>query len=177
MAGPGASVILREQLDSLRVEQVLDLLDHLRARRTGTDFAIDGRPFMFWFGEGNQGELQELERRGLPEILGWRPADSVGFAAMCNGQLDHHILAEICVGGGERLGGIIDFGGTIGLVPVFPKEAPHPPMKIVNPGGVPGLLYATSCEIEPGRRYGTCHYGDVTLLRCYLQLPSFRMVK
>jgi len=177
MAGPGASVILREQLDSLRAEQVLEVLDHLGARRTGTDFTIDERPFIVWFGEEYEGELRDRKEGGLSELLGWRPVDSVGFAANCNGELDHRLLAEICVGVAERLGGIIDFGGTIGLGPVFPKEAPHPSMKIVNPGGVSGLLYATSYEIEPGRRYGTCHYGDVTLLRSYLGLPSFRMVK
>jgi hypothetical protein len=75
------------------------------------------------------------------------------------------------------MGRIIDFGGTIGLGPVFPKEAPHLPIKVVNPSGVPGVLYATSYEIAPGRRYGTCHYGDVTLLRSYRGLPSFQMVK
>jgi hypothetical protein len=176
MGGPGASIILREKLDSLRVERVLEVLGHLGARRTGTEFTIDERPFVVWFGEEYLGELREREEGGLPELLGWRPADSVGFAAMCNEQVDHQLVAEICAEVAERLGGIIDFGGPIGLGPVFPKEAPHRPMKIVNPGGVPGLLYATCYEIHPGR-YGTCHFGDAALLRSYLQLPSFRMVK
>jgi Family of unknown function (DUF6368) len=173
MAGPHACVLLPEPLT---VEEQSRILVELATHIDGGDFSIDGCSFWLTFDEDYPGEFEDLAAEGLSTILGWKPRGVVGFGANCNGDRDHELLAELCIRFAERLGGIIDFGGPLRIGPDLSGATPVSARRIESPEGLPGVLYATSYEIRPGR-CGTCHYGDATFLRGFLRHPSFRMVK
>jgi hypothetical protein len=176
MAGPTAAVLSRDPLDSARIAQIHEILDGLRAERSGSDFWIDGRPFFIWFGEEYEGEMQEIVHSGLPKVLGWIPRDCVGFAAMCNDRIDHELLGRLCITVAQKIGGIVDLSGTIPTWPDLPAGEQPSAMKVVNPNGLRGTLFVASYLIESGW-YGTKHYTDASLLESWLTSANFRMVK
>lgn len=176
MAGPGASILLPDSLSEVRATEVRAEILRTAEKVEGNDFWIDGRPFIVWFGEEYPGELDELCEVGLPDVLGWKPNATLGFAAMCNGQEDHRILAELCVLFGRKLDGIIDLGGRIAVGPSFDGLSATQPVRIETPDNLQGVLFATSYLTAMGV-YATCHFADTTLMESWLKDSRFRMVK
>jgi len=142
----------------------------------GDDFWINGRPFILQVGPENAEQLPEIAESGLSGILGWSPQEIVTFAAMCNGDQDHHILAQLCIAVAERDGGVIDFGGCLAIGPTFDGSVRSGALRVENPEGTKGVLFATAYETGAGS-FATTHCGDVALVRSWLQHPDFRMLK
>jgi hypothetical protein len=176
MAGPVASVWLREKVTEERARSLRNELARVATDLEGDDFRVDGRPFIFAIGPEYAEELSEIEESGLPAVLGWVPRDTVSFAAMCNQEHDHRLLAELCIALAEREDGIIDFGGCLAVGPNLSDSAASKPLRLQDPEGLSGVLYAASHETSPGSFF-TSHYGDAALARAWLHHPNFRMVK
>jgi len=175
MAGPFASVLLPAPLTAADQLRIVDDIAGLAGRVEAHDFWLEDRPFIVTFDEGRE-ELEESCLDGLPSVLGWKPRGALSFGAMCNRDRDHELLADLCIHFAERLGGLIDFGGQLPLGPDLGGPFPAMPVRVDNPGGLPGVLYATSYQTCQGH-YATCHYGDVAFLRAFRHLSGFRMVK
>jgi len=133
----------------------------------GSDFWLKQRPFMLIVGPEYPEAMSEVLENGLPELLGWPPGDVVTFAAMCNGDEDHRLLARLCIDLAEKHAGIVDFGGHLSIHPRAENGEPGKAARAENPAGLVGTLFATSCS----------HYGDVAFARSWLQHADFRMVK
>ena len=114
------------------------------------------RTFLWSTGEEYPGELSEEDLFGL---IGWQPKDQVIFAAMCNDEVDHRVLAELCIEVAYSLDGVVDFGGWLGD-DIAPKI---------------GQIWAGSYESVSGRAFS--HLGTPGFLEWWLQQPGFRMVK
>jgi hypothetical protein len=67
------------------------------------NFWLDERPFIMTVGPAYPEQLSEVSH-GLPSILGWTPEQVVTFAAMCNDDRDHRLLARLCVALSEAVG-------------------------------------------------------------------------
>jgi hypothetical protein len=191
MAGPTASILLRSPLTPADRSRIL-------AELSGLDVSLRGGSGMregdngFWLGDEHPfivilreedpyypDELEDfadLDEHGLPTLLGWRPQDRLGFAAMCNGDEDHVLLAELCIRFAEQLDGVIDFGGDLSVGPDLSGPSPSPARRIDAPEGLAGVLYAAVYKSVAGT-YATCHYGDAAFLRAFLGHPQFRMIK
>ena len=111
MAGPVASVLLPAKLTDERVASIRDGIRRIADSVTGSDFWVNQRPFILIVGPEYPEEMSEVRANGLPELLGWSPEDVVTFAAMCNGDEDHRVLAQLCIELAEKEAGVIDFGG------------------------------------------------------------------
>jgi len=167
MAGPVASVLVQAKLTDERVTSLRDGIQRIADSVNGSDFWLKQRPFILIVGPEYPGEMSEVLENGLPELLGWSPEDIVTFAAMCNGDEDHRLLAQLCIDLAEMHAGIIDFGGHLSIGPRPESDQPGKAVRVENPAGVVGTLFATSCS----------HYGDVAFARSWLQHADFRMVK
>jgi len=139
------------------------------------DFHVEGQPFLVSFGEAFPGAYEDLAH-GLPSVLGWSPQDEISLAAMCNGDVDHRLLAELCLRLVRAFDGIVSFGGQLAIGPSLSGANHVPPVRTENALGVRGLLFATSYLTVNGD-YATAHFGDGDLLEAWLQHPRFRMVK
>lgn len=105
-------------------------------------------------------EPRDSEEIGVIEAsLGRELSSEVGLAAMCNGDEDHQILAEIAIWLSERLSGYIDLHGT--------KKFP---------ANLPGRICLIPYETASGHQ---AEYAvtDTTALRAWLSCTEFRMVK
>lgn len=176
VAGPVASVWFRAS--------GVDGHAHLRTARaacgntTGSDqdFQLETRPFLARVGPEHTEELSELYQSGLVELLGWAPAEKVAFSAMSNAAEDHRLLARLCLVLCEETQGVVDFCGRMPFGPELDSSHRSSAVRLSNPQGIEGTLYATSYDISAGR-FGTAHYGDAHLLRSWLIAPDFRMLK
>jgi hypothetical protein len=56
----------------------------------------------------------QLSEEDVSGLIGWQPKDQVIFAAMCNDEVDHRVLADLCIDVGYLLDGVVDFGGWLG---------------------------------------------------------------
>lgn len=177
MAGPVASILLRSALAPADQSRIIADLTQLATHIDGDSFWLgDDHPFIVAFGEDYPGELDELDDTGLPSLLGWRPQGILTFIAMCNGDRDHELLAELCIRFAEQLDGLIDFGGQLRIGPDLGGASPFPPRRIDGPEGLPGVLYAAAYPTARGP-YATSHCSDAAFLRAFLHHPRFRMVK
>jgi len=160
VAGPTAGILLAELMtdeERLSVRSVIsDLSNHVE----GDDFWVQERPFIVTFGPEHENELDDFVAGGLSDMMGWTPKDTIGFAAMCNQQVDHRLLGEICLQCAKSLDGVIDFGGEL---PARPSHAP-------------GTLYTVPYRGATGHecRY---HVGNAQFLAWWLNQPNFRMIK
>lgn len=127
MGGPGASVVFKTKLpgdaeDVLRsaIRQISNASDgdefvptHTKA--IGGSTAGSGCSFLWYRGFPDFWTREELTRQldNVERALGWRPADTIGFEACCNGDAEHRILAELCLFVAERWSGVIDMDGYI----------------------------------------------------------------
>jgi hypothetical protein len=163
MAGPVASVLLPSKMSVERVAALRTGISRIADDVQGDDFWVDQRPFILTVGPEYPEAISEILDAGLPEVLGWSPEDVVSFAAMCNDDQDHRLLARLCIDLAEAEGGVIDFGGRLAISPQLDDK----PVRVENPGGVTGVLFVTARS----------HYGDAALARSWLRHASFRMVK
>lgn len=177
MAGPAASILLRSPITSADQSRILATLTQLATHIDGNDFWLGNEhPFFVDFDEEYPGELEDLDDTGLPTLLGWRPRGILSFAAMCNGDRDHELLAALCIRFAEQLDGLIDFGGQLRIGPDLSGAFPAPPCRIDGPEGLPGVLYAAAYQTARGP-FATSHYADAAFLRAFVHHPRFRMVK
>jgi len=172
MAGPTAGVLLPTKLPE-------EFRGELRTRlRCGSplgsddDFLLEGEPFILDLRPRSPEQLIAED----PRVLGWAPQDAVSFAAMCNGHEDHRLLARLCLDIAEDFGGVVDFHGALPIGPHFDRTSLAKPVRVSNPDGLDGVLWATAYRTMWGD-FATSHYGDVEFLRAWLGDPRFRMVK
>ena len=176
MAGPCASLLLPHPLSDAQIADIRDAIDRLADPVEGDDFWIEKRPFFISWGADCTGALDEIRDSGLPSLLGWSPRAAILFGAMCNGDIDHRILALLCYRFGCMLDGIVDFGGTLVPFLELDETAASEPVRMERPLEVAGVLFARSYQYGDGQ-YATCHYGDMPFLEAWLKHPDFRMVK
>lgn len=176
MAGPVASLLLPHELDLEAKDMVEGEIRRRSSRVEGSDFWVEERPFFLIFGPEYPDEVEELAASSLPLLLGWEPRDMVTFCAMCNRDIDHRILAELCLQLSEEQGWLVDFGGQLTGQRSLPRNRPSEGVRVEDPDGLSGTLFATSYLTTNGE-YATSHFGDAHLLRSWLKHPTFRMVK
>lgn len=176
MAGPTASVLLPYELTRERVALIRAQITGRATRVSGDDYWIEERPFIVSFGPESPESLAEISEGGLPSVLGWVPADVVSFAAMCKDARDHRLLASLCIDLAESERGIVDFGGVLSIGPELDDSSPAKSVRVPNPAGLAGVLFATSYETVIGS-FATHHYGDATFLRSWLLDARFEMIK
>lgn len=63
-------------------------------RAISGDYRGEGRPFLF---QAQQLNLEEAEQSSVRIELGFEPVGEFAILAMCNGQEDHRILAEMAL--------------------------------------------------------------------------------
>lgn len=186
MGGPGASILLRSAPSADDRSRFEADLAEIASSIEGSYFWLgDDHPFLFTLDDGRDPyaiepeefsrELESIAKSGLPTLLGWRPQGILMFAAMCNRDRDHELLAELCIRYAEQLDGLVDYHGALALGPDLSGPSPAPPRRIDAPSGLPGVLYAATYRAVEG--YGTCHYSDAAFLRAFLHDPRFRMIK
>ena len=157
MAGPTASVIVPQVLDERTVLEIAGIIESTADRVDGRDFAVSGHPFIWSHGEEYDGEFSECD---YSTAVGWRPKDQILLIAMCNQPEDHVILADLCIKISEKIGGLIDFGGTLQL----------------SGSETSGRLHRIGFDSSHGGT-GYCHIGDIEFLKGWISQPEFRMVK
>jgi hypothetical protein len=160
LAGPAAGILLAQLMTDEQRPAVRDTLSDLSDHVQGNDLRVRGRPFIVIFGPEYEGELDDYVADGLADIIGWTPKDTLGFAAMCNRQVDHRVLGELCLRFAQLLDGLVDFDGEL------PASATHGP----------ATLFAVPYEAENGRRC-RYHVGNAEFLEWWLKQPDFRMIK
>lgn len=112
MAGPVASILLRDALSAEMEATVRLEVRRTSSRFEGEDFWIQGRLFTTSF-QPEPCELAELISEGIAGLAGWEPRALVRFSAGRNDSMDHYLLGEICVRIARLLGGLVDFGGAL----------------------------------------------------------------
>ena len=128
MAGPVAIVVTRE----LTAEERAWLDSYVRHASTaveGDSFWVpprdapaadpaDSRPFIWSVGPFQEPGGEEIRRR-----FGFDPRIEVVFAAMCNSDEDHRLLARLCEAAARQLHGVIDFTGHLPGAPSSVDES------------------------------------------------------
>ena len=173
MAGPTASVLFRSNVTDAHRAALRTRLGCGAPGGTYDDFQLEGRPFIVNLGPSSPREVTEID---LAQLLGWTPEDRVGIAAMCNDAEDHRLLARLSLNLAEEAGGIVDFDGALSIGPRIDGASPAAPIRISNPEGLDGVLFATSYKTVRGS-FATAHCGDVAFVRAWLADPRFHMVK
>jgi hypothetical protein len=197
MAGPVASVLMPSLDGGLIPRDVLVILSAISGkvkntgpsefdlqvtdtRAVGGNYRGDGRPFRF---QAERADLEEPEQSRIRIEFGVEPIWEFVISAMCNGEDDHRILAEIALHFARACGGVVDFGGA--LIP--PRCRTNPSVwegawTTIQPdfdvwiksfsGKIVGLPYETARGT-----WWTTHVCDSTFLHAWLQSPDFHMIK
>ena len=128
MAGPTATILLAKDLTPAQVRLLGDTIHSISDIVCGDDFSVittrpiggdaefAARPFVS--SSGRIGDplafaYTESELNQIRDLMGVSPIVSLTFAAMCNDQIDHEILARLCCYTAKKLDGIVDLNGTI----------------------------------------------------------------
>ncbi|MFI4853003.1 MAG: DUF6368 family protein [Gimesia chilikensis] len=160
MAGPAAGIILPEPLTQVQKNDIFLYLESIASQIHGKyDYSIEGRPFLYTEGPETDDALQNYIDEAVPEVIGWIPQDSIGFAAMCKSEQDHRILGELCLYFARELSGLIDFGWTLGKLTDYC-----------------GTLYEIYYDKHNGLNQ-FYHVGDAEFMEYWLQHPAFHMIK
>jgi Family of unknown function (DUF6368) len=188
MAGPVATVLIppheniRGRVDVV-LREVADIIE-------GDDIWIDKRPFIASLRSRNSAKrppegknsakgppegTQEVDAELAP-LLGWAPAMGLSLSAMCNDDVDHRLLAGLCVRFAELFGGIVELHGTLFSAPSLDGERSRDAVAIPHFFHGVGTLFLTNHKIDDGH-YGTSQHADAALLRAWLRAAAFRMVK
>jgi hypothetical protein len=176
MAGPTAAVLFGSKLTDAHRAALRTRLGCGAPSGKYDDFQLEERPFILRLGPRSTEELIGGDANDLRQVLGWTPEDAVSFAAMCNDREDHRLLARLCVELAEEAGGVIDFDGALSIGPRLNGASPAKPVRVSNPEGLDGVLWATAYKTVSGS-FATAHYGDVAFVRAWLADPRFHMVK
>jgi hypothetical protein len=124
------------------------------------DYCGEGRPFIMTLGE--RYDVDEID--ALATILPWTPQDQLGFAAMSNSDVDHALLAHLCVHLSEKFSGITDLGGDLRT---FTTDE-----GMMSDVGVRASEYVSALG-----QSCLSHFLLPSSLRRWCQHPDFRMVK
>jgi hypothetical protein len=197
MAGPVASVLMPSLGPELMPAKALEILSAISGDVTNTgpceydlqvtdtstvggDYRGEGRPFLF---QVRHAELEEHERSRICIEFGVEPVREFVIAAMCNGEEDHRILAEMALHFATTYGGVVDFCGAL-----------VPPRWRINPGiwegawatiqpdfsiwikSFPGKVVELPYETARGTSW-TTHVADSAFLHAWLHSPDFHMIK
>ena len=173
MAGPTASILVPSPAYQSRVCSLLSArFPDLEANPIPLDnVAFDGwitkRPFFVDCGWAYKREIEDFDFDGFQKGFGWSPVDQVTIAAMCNDDIDHRLLAQICVAIAEEFHGAVNFGGR-------PFSLTDDIIKSLS--GKPIALAAFDGGVLKNPELSVC-FADSTFVSEWLHHPSFRMVK
>lgn len=174
MAGPCACVYLPTSIDASVIDAVRNTCASISDTVEGDDFWVtstisiygrytgEGRPFILTVNDASDELGDDVEL--FEDALGWRPQLAVGFAAMCNQQQDHQILAELCVFVCRRFGGVITMHGDFDLI-CRNREFRS---QFFSHSGVATVVYD-----DDSRE----HLMSDELLELWMDHPEFRMLK
>ena len=142
MAGPRASVLLREPLIRAQLREMYAWLSEIastivghRGRRGAWDIWMDGAPIGCPTGEHQctisiavqDREIDEDVEAAVQQALDYRPAQEIFISAGCNGKIDHCLSGRIALHFAQQFDAIVDMYGTI--TPPLAAAAPAmPPM-------------------------------------------------
>src|SRR5262245_44836068 len=120
MAGPTCSIVLERELAEEQLQQLERMIASVSGLVKGEDFWVQntipiggsyrgqGLPFLLEIVPSDR--ITALEYWTALEV---EPRGQVTFAAMCNGAVDHRVLAELAVWAARKLNGWIDLHGRI----------------------------------------------------------------
>ncbi len=213
MAGPVVGVLLREPLVKAQLKEIDQWLrsvatrvDGAQGRRGEWELWMDGAPVGCPSGEPQctiivsvQGPdpygfgLDPIEDPEMVEeigtAIGHRPAQEILVIAMCNGRIDHCLIARLALHLARQFDATIDMGGTITppLPPPVKKEdgmyVPWFERVTLDDihtflAGLPGRVWEIYAEDDIDRRASLpSHVVDATFLDAWTRHPHFRMIK
>lgn len=157
MAGPTVAVILKSPLTDMHRKAISEQLNVLSRHNNNAEFRINGQPFLLMHGEEYAGQFSELH---YEDTIGWRPQDSISFAAMCNQSADHYELGKLALEFCRIHDGLIDFGGELSS----------------SARNLDGNLWELHYEAASGKTC-ICHIGDDKFMESWLNHKDFRMIK
>ncbi len=169
MAGPTGSILLPRQVVDTEVwaiseapAQIVPQSPLVADTQHVADFSIDEQPFAVYHGWREGLKPEEFQRDDLTQWLGWTPADIIDVIAFCSGDVNHRLLAQLCVYYARQLGGVVDLGGC--------------PFSYFTAPALAGRCIQLPYEAASGE---TCFstYCDAEYLESWLKEPGFRMVK
>lgn len=128
MAGPTATILLPNELTAAQADFLGDTIHSISDEVCGADFSVittrpiggtddfASRPFVS--STGRNGDpltfgLTESELSQIRELLSITPTVTLTFAAMCNDQIEHEILARLCAYLAAEFDGVVDLNGPI----------------------------------------------------------------
>ncbi len=189
MAGPTASVLLRNSIDN----EALDGFMSLAFERSG-GFADDWHvvvPAAF----GMPAELAEAGAVGvglrepsarpvLADVLGFSPPAEIAVWMWCNQDVDHRMLGYLCLAMALEYDGLINFGGQVNLVAPDDmisgasdreRRAERDRKIAGRVRRMPGRVYLVNYGSLANPVNG--HIGDAEFMDGWLRHPRFRMIK
>jgi Family of unknown function (DUF6368) len=195
--GPNAAVLLPRTLtatDDARIEALLrrasctshDTIfnfDDFQVRETwpqsGYEFDAS-RPFSAT--RVINPECEPERQQQILNCFGFTPSSEVWINAFCNSDIDHRILANLCILFAETFDGVIDLNGAIIPRTVVHSYNPPTDWSAVEAqtaeyfSAFPGRLLVIPYEVTPYRNWAS-HVADPTFLRAWQQHPDFSMIK
>lgn len=159
MSGPCASIITKNNISEINLVNLKNLINQTSTEAKGNDFWVNERPFIIDYTRRHN-EFPDYIENGFVELTGWEPGDMISLCAMCNDQVDHKILADLCINILTILEGVIDFGGPLDI----------------DDNNIAGILYKLSYRTV----YGTIswsHIGDISFLKHWKDCQNFKMIK
>jgi len=174
MAGPTVTILLPDVLTPAQAETLGHVIHAVSDTVCGDDFSVistipiggsasfEGRPFVCVIGVHGQPlsfDYSDDELEQIHSVFEIRPTCAITFAAMCNQQIDHEILARLAQTVAIKLDGFIDLNGRIEL-DAKDHDGLHP-IRYTN------SLYANT----------TRHCCTPDFLARYMTFEFFRMIK
>lgn len=157
MAGPVAHVLLpvpiTAEVEAIIRHDLVQLSDQIE----GDDFWVQRRPFLLGH------DPSDVATETLATCTGWAVQGVISLDAMCNEDLDHRLLGEMCLLFARKFGGWIDFCGEL---------CPWITDLRSLPGGICRHSYVSISEREC-----IAHLCDAEFLEAWLRRPDFHMIK
>lgn len=173
MAGPRASILLPSPADAAAIVTVIE--DNFRTiapepaaarpAREVFDGRIDDRHVVITCGLEYAEQFEDVDFAGLAEFCGWPPVDVIGIELANKKDVDHLLLAQICVKLAESFSGIVDVCGR-------PWTLAEDIQARLEGRAVMLRKYDAG---EPLGEKATQLYCDVAFLRSWKNHPAFRM--
>lgn len=122
----------------------------------------------------------------LPDVIGYRPAETIDVYAVANGDNDHLVLGRLCLTLARRFEALVAFGGALipdDLPPGVPYGEPDAEqsellLASISSGvrALPGILHELRYRTARDTPWVT-HIGDADFLAAWVEHPRFHMVK
>ena len=177
MAGPTASIVCPESFDRLTFRDALndvvcvwretDFCSITDTTNIGGRYRGEARPFVGGVRDlltakdtscFSDGKILAIEAR-----FGVTCRSEIELAAMCNGDCDHQILAEVVASLAERFKGVVAFGGLLPLGNILPFG-----LHVISWIDAPNFI---------GKSDYSEHCATADAVRWWLSQPIFRMVQ